>query len=183
MNSTKTLEGVEGAQLGLGIIRSLVGIDADEVQNAAVKAWTDGHMKLWQQQAGLEASGLPEPKDDDMGHSVSIGNTYYYQGAPPVDQPTTPTNPVASPPVAAVQPTAPATSAEPPVATDAPIAPVVAEPAQRRMPAWVMAAIAASGLGAAGMAGAAISEWIRTDVVDTDTDTDTQAISGFKILK
>ncbi len=163
MNSTKTAEEVEDAQLGLGILRSLIGIDADEVQNAATKAWTDGHMKLWQQRGGLEATGIPaEPKDDDMGHTVSIGNTYY-QSAPPA--------------------TAPPPAANPEPAPAAP-APSAVAAVKSKLPTWLAPALLGAGL-TSGIAGTAymLNKPTKPATAPAVVDTDTRAISSFRIFR
>jgi hypothetical protein len=170
MNSTKTLEEVEGAQLGLGILRSLIGVDADEVQNSAVKEYMDGNMKLWQQRAGLGATGITAPKDDDnMGHTVAIGNTYY-QVAPPAAAPVTEPTAVAEPP-ATPTPQAPAPE---------PVAPVTPATESSGLGKLGMAALvaAALGTGAAGtyfFTGGNDKPPPYTPPAYTDTDTDTSS--------
>lgn len=152
MNSTKVLEQVESAQLGLGIIRSLIGIDADEVQNAAVKTYMDGNMKQWQSRSGLEVTGIPEPEDGDMGHTVSIGNTYHnhYEGGQPDPNPVTPPTPDPG----AVQP-------QPP-----PVTPPSKQPTSN----WTKAGIAAAVV----LSGAALGyTLLKPDATGTDRDTDT----------
>lgn len=150
MNSTKVLEQVESAQLGLGIIRSLIGIDADEVQNAAVKAYMDGNMELWQKRSGLESSGIPESESDDMGHTVSIGNVYHHYSDP---------NPVTSP--------TPDPSEVPP--QPPPVTPSTTEPSTSN---WTKAGIAAAVV----LSGAALGYTLLKSDAPASVDRDTSVI-------
>lgn len=73
------------AQLGLGLIQAFQATDADQAQNDAVRAWNDGHMKLWQERGGLEASGIQSPeegkKKKKMGHTIRIDSPDHNLGA------------------------------------------------------------------------------------------------------
>lgn len=73
----------EKAQLGLGMLRSLMNMDADQVQHDTIEAYQDGNMKLWQKRSQLEQAGIRKPKGkgkEKMGHTVRIDSPEYNFG-------------------------------------------------------------------------------------------------------
>lgn len=135
---------------GLGTLQSLAGIDANAVQNRAVKEYVDGNLQLWRKNWGLQEP--EQAKDEDVGHTVRVDSDdkhYHWHMTSP----------------AAAAPSPPA------VPTPPPAAPVTAS--QPSLLSKLMPYIVAGSLGAGGVG---IGTWLASggdvpSVTDTDTDT------------
>lgn len=81
---TRTHDEILKAELGLGMIRSLMGMDADEVQNDAVRSYADGNQRVWNARSGLDSSkgllGVGNEKKKMPGHVVRIDSPEYHLG-------------------------------------------------------------------------------------------------------